>query len=426
MTATARARWMMLLWLPLASACGSALVGAECAPGYALCDGRCLEADVAAVECADGDGDGAMPQMVEFPVDASVDAASDAGALDSPGLADGGEKTQPDTGSADPDASSADPDTGSADPDASSADPDAGPHPPACALGLKECDGLCVDLQSEPTSCGACGERCGNGQLCQLGLCVDDCAADLLDCGGGCVDPANDPRNCGECGEVCRSGVCAAAECADAMPGHVVVVGHDFSESVNESMQRMVGNAIFLAVGAPVRTVVYRGSAHDASVAGVEAAIARVEVLDGRSWQPREVSADEVTAALASADAFLVHAQALSSNDELLELGTRWANALSDFMQRGGVVVVLETNSEANGGSFRMLEAAGLFSAGRVELLEASTLTVATPGIGVAARTTSSYRGEPNTVRLLGVAEGSVVVEDPEGEPVVVHRVVTP
>jgi len=33
----------------------------------------------------------------------------------------------------------------------------------SCLAGLVACDGACVDLQSEPGHCGACGRGCGAG-----------------------------------------------------------------------------------------------------------------------------------------------------------------------------------------------------------------------------------------------------------------------
>lgn len=47
-----------------------------------------------------------------------------------------------------------------------------------CAAGLTSCNGVCVDLQSDPKNCGACGESgCSNKSMgCSKGQCV--CAAD--------------------------------------------------------------------------------------------------------------------------------------------------------------------------------------------------------------------------------------------------------
>jgi hypothetical protein len=34
---------------------------------------------------------------------------------------------------------------------------------PVCAEGLTYCGGACVDLQSDPNNCGACGASCAGG-----------------------------------------------------------------------------------------------------------------------------------------------------------------------------------------------------------------------------------------------------------------------
>ena len=71
----------------------------------------------------------------------------------------------------------------------------------SCATaGQSCCDGACVDLTSNPNSCGACGVSCGGGACCM----------------NACVDSANDSNNCGGCGIVCsdnqpcRAGTCLA------------------------------------------------------------------------------------------------------------------------------------------------------------------------------------------------------------------------
>jgi hypothetical protein len=94
------------------------------------------------------------------------------------------------------------------------------------ALGLTNCGGLCVDLQSDAANCGGCGVFCSGG-LCSGGYCVgiwDDvrfsCAASgLNDCGGTCADIYSDPYNCGGCGYTCGAGqICAGAACVWSAP----------------------------------------------------------------------------------------------------------------------------------------------------------------------------------------------------------------
>ncbi len=78
------------------------------------------------------------------------------------------------------------------------------------------CAGRCVDVWSDPTSCGACGNACDVGMGCLWGVCGSTpCYANrdpcLLDagrfgqcCAGECVDLSAD--NCGACGIGCPIG----------------------------------------------------------------------------------------------------------------------------------------------------------------------------------------------------------------------------
>ncbi|AKU95329.1 Tryptophan synthase alpha chain [Labilithrix luteola] len=82
-------------------------------------------------------------------------------------------------------------------------------------LQLADCDGFLdngceVTLGESPDNCGACGDKCAQGENCifdystYTGHC--GCAPPLLDCSNGarCTDPRNDDANCGACGNVCR------------------------------------------------------------------------------------------------------------------------------------------------------------------------------------------------------------------------------
>lgn len=47
---------------------------------------------------------------------------------------------------------------------------------------------ICVDGQTDPANCGACGRVCAAGQSC---------------CGGACVNTSSNPAHCGSCGTRC-------------------------------------------------------------------------------------------------------------------------------------------------------------------------------------------------------------------------------
>jgi hypothetical protein len=65
-----------------------------------------------------------------------------------------------------------------------------------------ECDGVCVDLATDPDNCGACGNVVPDRQACGVGepVCED---RTLTLCDGACIDLGADLDNCGGCGNAC-------------------------------------------------------------------------------------------------------------------------------------------------------------------------------------------------------------------------------
>jgi hypothetical protein len=93
-----------------------------------------------------------------------------------------------------------------------------------CDGGFVECPGVCVDLNSDPDNCGACGRDCASTQICQGSNCVNNpCGTGYHYCSTGCVSN-DDVAHCGSsctpcpaengtatcdgvsCGIVCSSG----------------------------------------------------------------------------------------------------------------------------------------------------------------------------------------------------------------------------
>jgi hypothetical protein len=106
------------------------------------------------------------------------------------------------------------------------------PSKKECPAGQTDCGGNCLDLQSNPTSCGMCGLACASGASCAGGTCA--CPGGQIPCpapggtGSVCVDPATDAENCGPatpdlaaCGQRCGAGSCILGSCfCDAGAGH--------------------------------------------------------------------------------------------------------------------------------------------------------------------------------------------------------------
>ena len=87
-----------------------------------------------------------------------------------------------------------------------------------CVCGdLIYCNGMCADVATDPSNCGACGVVCTSG-VCDGGGCTQGslgCAEGLWDCEGTgiCTSFLDDPYHCGDCGTVCASGVCEGGFC---------------------------------------------------------------------------------------------------------------------------------------------------------------------------------------------------------------------
>ena len=109
-----------------------------------------------------------------------------------------------------------------------------------CQQGLLDCGGTCIDPQTDRTFCGAsadcqganAGETCDPGELCSAGSCGLSCQQGLVDCNGTCVDPQSDRAFCGasaDCqgqnaGETCGpSEVCADGSCELSCPQGQIV-----------------------------------------------------------------------------------------------------------------------------------------------------------------------------------------------------------
>ena len=85
------------------------------------------------------------------------------------------------------------------------------------------CGALCVDVQTDPENCGACGKACAATEACVAGKCSAQCPAGELLCGGdagrSCVNAKTDNKNCGACGKTCKSTeACIAGGCSSSCP----------------------------------------------------------------------------------------------------------------------------------------------------------------------------------------------------------------
>lgn len=367
----------IVLSLFLLPGCASSVVGLECAADRVLCDGVCVDVSTHPEHCgACGVSCGTQACVDGMCVGGDAGLAEDAGV-------------------------------------------DAGPPPvPVCSLGEIECGEECVRPDRDPDHCGGCGISCGDG-FCVAGSCRPNCDPPLVACGRFCIDLTDDPDHCGACYRSCPSGICVDSMCEGAPAGHIVVIGHDYTAN-RAGMNRLVGNAVFMAPGSPVRVVTYRADTSGPSATGVDRAVQQVVTERGRRWSPRTAPAERVPVELATADVFLVYPQTSATDAELEALGAAWGTALTVFLERGGVVVVLD-GPAAHGGTHQILEAAGLFDAGAMREVSGEMLEVVDPYDPVSLGVPDHYRAEGGSVSFSGIVGDSVVADGTA--PVVVHLV---
>ena len=397
--------------LMLAAGCQSPVVGAACRGDLALCDGLCvdLESDpqhcgACGTQCA-SDQSCVLGAYVGLALDGGGGDASggDAGVIGDGSFADA-DVTPRDGGPRD--------------------GGDGGAPPEGCDVGELECGAICVRPDSDPANCGGCGIACAMGDVCAGGECTDACRLPRMTCDDRCIDTRSDPDHCGGCDNACPSGVCMAGECSGPLAGHLVVVGHDYRES-RADMNRIAGNAVFLARQNPPRVLVYEGDARPSAIAGTDAAIDQVAALYGRSWArtaaPRP---EEIPLMLLDADVLVVYAQTDAADGELQRLSQGLARSLTTFLQTGGVIVVFD-GAGSNRGTFQVVTGTGFFWADSRTDVSRRVLDVVSPGDAVALGVPIRYRGEVSTVRF-DTTEMTVVVDDGAGGPVVIHRTVLP
>jgi hypothetical protein len=331
-------------------------------------DGTTLDGDAPDGGTLDGEdtgedtGDGAL----------DVDARDD--------LADGGDAAADDSAGASLDAGVID-----SDPDGL-----------VCTAPLVICNNDCVDLSFDPENCGHCNNICDQSGVCNSGTCLV-CAAGETPCGRQCQNLAIDPDNCGGCGVPCTNGLCSNGLCEAAGTGRVIVIGHDYFKN-RSTMNRILGNAVFLWPVNPVQLLTYQGAADSTAIEGAKAAIKQVADDTGRQYNLTVALASEVPTALAAADVLLIYGQQGASDATLVQLGQDWKAVLTLFLRAGGTVIVLDAfYAPTNAGTVQILSSAGLFGLARGTLETDQTCTVVARGDALATGLSPTYRCEKNS-----------------------------
>ena len=90
-----------------------------------------------------------------------------------------------------------------------------------CDVG-NPCGGTCANTETDNYNCGGCGVTCSGGQTCVAGVCTAPTTAlcpkyqtaCLFKGSVICVDLNTDDSNCGSCGNVCTTGSCSGGVCS--------------------------------------------------------------------------------------------------------------------------------------------------------------------------------------------------------------------
>jgi hypothetical protein len=208
--------------------------------------------------------------------------------------------------------------------------------------------------------------------------------------------------------------------------GHVALIGHDFSAR-NASVDELLVNAVQLSNDYDPIDVLEFVQYADAS-AGGEAANARAAIEATlsppflRTARFATLSdASALAASLDGIDVLLVHEQEARPDTGTLDaIGTAWAPILASFIDRGGVVIVLDS---AAAETWRVLVPGGFVPGlGAGADVTGARLNVVDRDDALGLRVATPYTA-PDSSTTFAVGCGTSVVQDPRtGDTIVLHR----
>jgi hypothetical protein len=237
------------------------------------------------------------------------------------------------------------------------------------------------------------------------------CPAPTTACGEACVTLDDDPYNCGHCGRECQSGICSSGVCLGDVPGHVIVIGHDYIAS-DAAMDRVMGNAVSVGTtSSRVRVGWWRGTAIQL---GFIDAMTRGLAQTGHSAGAGEVQTID-TSSLEALDAIVIAPQ-VGDGAAAEAAGAAAASTLAAFLVASHDVVVVET---VGGVGYRYLHGAGLVDLAAPVDASTSQVNVVAPGDAVATGVVTPYLAKPGSVGYPGAAHA--VVTDSAANAIVIH-----
>ena len=186
------------------------------------------------------------------------------------------------------------------------------------------------------------GEECDDGNFQERDLCLNSCRA--ARCGDG-VRHGILGEQCDDANLVDGDGCSSTCTGAAGGGGRIVFIGHDYYES-NDATVRLLANVLSAAGTSQPRVVAYRGFSDpqpDTEVDRTNAAIVAAGALGGFTAELTVTSNDtEVLDNLRLYDVLLVYEQERASREQMVQLGTRWFDQVRNWVQSGGLVVVLD------------------------------------------------------------------------------------
>jgi hypothetical protein len=262
------------------------------------------------------------------------------------------------------------------------------------------------------------------------------CDDGLTLCAGMCVDTTSDPLNCGMCGVICPSLLCSMSKCQGAVPGSMVVVGHDYEVTYSAAQERVLANGLLLSPSTALRVRSYEQYGSAAAIANVKSILTAAATGAGRTitYTVATIPTDVSTGMTAlNTDVLVIYDQVSAPSGTLATIGSGWSTAITNFTHVGGIVIALD----GQGGSFPQMpaliaNASILNVTGDTSVAQGTALDVVAPADAVGIGVVTPYGAGKHSV-FFACSEADVppvtyVVEDPAGDagptqPVVIHKV---
>ncbi|MBN1773981.1 MAG: hypothetical protein JXB32_22165 [Deltaproteobacteria bacterium] len=196
--------------------------------------------------------------------------------------------------------------------------------------------------------------------------------------------------------------------------GHIVLIGHDFTTR-SPSADRILANAVRLANDEDpidiLEYVQYADTAPDHEVEHARAAIREAFAPPSARTVLFDTLTDsaDLSARIGSADVLLVHEQeARPDVTTLNDIGTAWGSTLTSFVERGGILVVLDAYGSE---SYRLVRSSSLLAGtGLDTIITTVQLRVAATSDPVGAGVPSPYDPPLATVSWSPGVPGTAVV----------------